>query len=204
MTFTPQQLLRLYPGLWRVRYGSEFLALLEKTPLTRTVVVDVIRLAAREWIGHTRIGRLFLGCIVAEAATLMAYGLSRVVPPTAFFGAYRMDSISGIVLFGLSSLTPLLVGSLLIILRTRHDRQFTWLGLPYQLAALFGAAAWSEWVGFGWHIAGHAAPELTWNSAIGSALVVTWMLLLLFNVDRSRESFSPWRGPASWVTSDWH
>jgi hypothetical protein len=202
MTFTPKRLLRLFPGLWRVRYGDEFLALLETTPVTRDVVLDVMRAASREWIGHTRIGRLFLGCIVAEAATLVAYGMSRLVPPTAFFGDHRMDSLSGIVLVGFSGLAPLLVGSLLIILRTRHDRRFAWLGLPYQLAALFGAAAWSQWVGFGWHVVGYAVPELTWNAAAGCALLVTWMLLLLFNVDRSRESYFPWRGPAAWVGSD--
>jgi hypothetical protein len=36
-------LLALYPRRWRARYGDEFAALLEETPLTVAAVVDVLR-----------------------------------------------------------------------------------------------------------------------------------------------------------------
>jgi hypothetical protein len=203
MAVTPRQLLRLYPGLWRVRYGDEFLALLEKTPVTRAIVIDVLRAAAREWVGHTRVGRLLLGCVVGEAATIIAYGMARVVPPAAIFGGHRMDSLSALVLMLLSGTAPLVIGSLLIVLRTRRDRRFAWLGLRHQVAALALAAVWSEWATLGWIAGAEVVPILNWKSGVGSAFYLTWMLLLLFNVDRSRESFYPRRGPASWVRSDW-
>ena len=41
-------LLTLHPRRWRSRYGEEFRDLLEASPLTATVVMDVLRNAARE------------------------------------------------------------------------------------------------------------------------------------------------------------
>jgi len=62
---TPGRLLRLYPPLWRSRYGDEFLALLEAAPITRAVVRDTVRAAAWEWIRWTRIGRVALAFAIA-------------------------------------------------------------------------------------------------------------------------------------------
>jgi hypothetical protein len=45
----PERLLRFYPRAWRERYGEEFLALLEDTPLTWAVQADVVGGAVREW-----------------------------------------------------------------------------------------------------------------------------------------------------------
>ncbi|MCM3885512.1 hypothetical protein [Frankia sp. R82] len=39
-------LLALYPRKWRARYGDEFAALLQDTPLTLVAVIDVLRHAA--------------------------------------------------------------------------------------------------------------------------------------------------------------
>jgi hypothetical protein len=41
-------LVSLYPASWRARYGDEFAALLEQTPLTPLVVLDVLRTAGEE------------------------------------------------------------------------------------------------------------------------------------------------------------
>lgn len=61
-------LLTLCPRQWRARYGDEFAALLQDTPLTLAVVIDVLRLAvglrfrARPWIAQ------FAGSAFATAA----------------------------------------------------------------------------------------------------------------------------------------
>jgi hypothetical protein len=41
-------LLALHPRAWRARYGEEFTALLESSPVTPAVVLDVLRNAARQ------------------------------------------------------------------------------------------------------------------------------------------------------------
>jgi ribosomal protein L37AE/L43A len=38
-----QWLVRLYPGDWRRRYGAEFIALLERQPITPRSLLDVVR-----------------------------------------------------------------------------------------------------------------------------------------------------------------
>jgi hypothetical protein len=45
----PERLLRLYPRAWRERYGDEFLALLQNTPVGLRVLIDVAKAAALEW-----------------------------------------------------------------------------------------------------------------------------------------------------------
>jgi hypothetical protein len=45
-------LVSLYPASWRARYGDEFAALLEQTPLTPPVVLDVLRTAWGEHWNH--------------------------------------------------------------------------------------------------------------------------------------------------------
>jgi hypothetical protein len=80
MPLTPRHLVRLFPRIWRVRYGAEFEALLESSPLTRRNVVDVVRRAAGEWIAHTAIGRLILGGALAAIGNLLAAGLAAISP----------------------------------------------------------------------------------------------------------------------------
>lgn len=65
-------LLALHPKRWRARYGTDFLALLEATPLTPSVVLDVLRNAAAM---HARAHSTAL--LVASAVTLSA--LAQVV-----------------------------------------------------------------------------------------------------------------------------
>ena len=39
---SPRRLVRLYPAVWRARYGDEFLALLEDRPPTGVAIIDVL------------------------------------------------------------------------------------------------------------------------------------------------------------------
>jgi hypothetical protein len=70
-----------------------------------------------------------------------------------------MDSVSEVIQVTLIGSAPLLAGSVMIILRTRRDRRFAWLGLHHQLVALFFAAVLSQWVGLGFYL--NAVPALT-------------------------------------------
>jgi len=76
----PTTLLRLYPRLWRMRYGSEFLAMLESTPPSRRRTVDVVRAAAWEWLRWTRTGRIIIAVIVAAPVTALALLLAQAWP----------------------------------------------------------------------------------------------------------------------------
>ena len=200
MTLTPARLLRLYPGLWRLRYGAEFLALLESAPITRAVVIDVLRAAAREWTARTRAGRLLLGFLVAEAAALCVWGATWALQPRRTEWARPFDSMWSVILWMLNGSTPLLVGSFLIHAKTRRDSRYAWVGLRHQLVALFLAAVWAQWTTFPYGFDGDPwyAPPF--------AIPVIWMLMLLLNVDRSREAYSPWRErkPVWWITRVWY
>jgi len=78
MPVTPRRLVRLFPRTWRARYGAEFEALLESSPLTRRTVTDVLRRAAAEWIANTVIGRLILGTGLAALGTALAAALAEI------------------------------------------------------------------------------------------------------------------------------
>ncbi|WP_018500535.1 hypothetical protein [Parafrankia discariae] len=66
-------LLALCPRQWRARYRDEFAALLQDTPLTLAVVIDVLRLAvglrfrARPWIARFA-GSVFATAVMEAAA----------------------------------------------------------------------------------------------------------------------------------------
>ncbi|KPM53910.1 hypothetical protein ACG83_24370 [Frankia sp. R43] len=63
-----RSLLALCPRRWRAHYGDEFAALLQDTPLTFAVVLDVLRLAAGLHLrGRPRLTRL-TGSTLATAA----------------------------------------------------------------------------------------------------------------------------------------
>jgi len=55
-------LVRLYPAAWSDRYGDEFAALLEQSPLTLPVVLDVLR-------GASEAHRSHLLALIASALT---------------------------------------------------------------------------------------------------------------------------------------
>jgi hypothetical protein len=69
-------LLALCPRQWRARYGDEFAALLQDTPLTLAAIIDVLRLAvglnlrARPWLAQ--IAGAVLATAAVEAAAVRA------------------------------------------------------------------------------------------------------------------------------------
>ena len=137
MPLTSARLLRLYPGLWRLRYGPEFLALLESAPITRTVVWDVARSAVQEWLTRTRVGRLLIGLGVSVVGALCAVALVRVVPPQMISGDLAQPSFASVALFGLVAAATWIAGWLLILATTRRDRRYDWLGLRHHVVVLF-------------------------------------------------------------------
>ena len=96
-----RRLVRLFPRIWRERYGGEFEALLESSRLTRRDVADVVRRAAGEWIAHTMIGRIILGTVLAASATVLAAGLTALTPVDV---AQQNWPIVTLVAFGLLDL----------------------------------------------------------------------------------------------------
>ena len=50
-----QHITRLYPSRWRSRYGDEFAAVLEESPLTPLLLADVLYHAGRERLDAGRI-----------------------------------------------------------------------------------------------------------------------------------------------------
>jgi hypothetical protein len=77
---TPRQLLRLYPRQWRKRYGDEFLAVVESSPIDRPVIRDVLRAAAGEWIFETLTGRALIALVITSVASVLAQYLQSTVP----------------------------------------------------------------------------------------------------------------------------
>ena len=77
---TPRQLLRLYPRVWRMRYGDEFLAMIEGSAIDRRVIWDVVRAAAGEWVFETVIGRTVVALVITGVASLAAQYLRANVP----------------------------------------------------------------------------------------------------------------------------
>lgn len=197
MAFTPRRLPRLFPGLWRARYGDEFLAMLERTPLTRTIIVDVVRAAAGEWLTNTRIGRLLLGLVIAFAATVAVASFGRFVAPAP--APYSLWALAALIVHGWA---PVWIGMLLILMKTRRDRRYEWLRLRYELIALFLAATWALSTDAAFRAAYDIRAAGLWQSTLWTGLMVGWMLVLLLNVDRRREPFYAWRRYIRWIGSD--
>jgi hypothetical protein len=160
-------------------------ALLDSTPLTRAVVMDVVTAAAREWLTRTRVGRLILGPAVAAAASICAGALAAV--------SAEWTSVSSLSLFMLSQFATLIIGSTLIVLKTRRDRRYEWLGLSWQVIALFLSSVWANWMLLESGVSGDRDRFAIWHQS--GFFDVTLMLILLLNVDRSRERFWPWPPP---------
>ena len=69
---TSRQLLRLYPRQWRMRYGNEFLAMIEGSAIDRRVIWDVVRAAAGEWVFETMTGRTVVAVLMTGLASFAA------------------------------------------------------------------------------------------------------------------------------------
>lgn len=80
-------LVALYPRAWRRRYGAGLEALLDETPTTPVVVLDVVRGAAAAHLVQRRTGAVWLvaalATVMAEALALRAGVTANVIwPPT--------------------------------------------------------------------------------------------------------------------------
>ncbi len=183
---TANRLICLYPRRWRERYGVEFLALLEAMPITRRLVFDIVRAAGRERLERTPAGRVILAAAVAVTSTVCAAVLFRVLPMSTDFSP-ATPFWSGTFLY-LSSGAPLIVGTLLMVAATTRRRH--WYGRPelgVQLALLLISSVWAQWFAIGdqhgvaWDL-GRIA-----RASLGGTAYLTWMLILLLNVDRVAE-----------------
>lgn len=66
-------LLAAHPKRWRARYGEEFHALLEATPMSALVVIDVLRSAARLHAReHAAALRIVTAVVLSSAAEVLA------------------------------------------------------------------------------------------------------------------------------------
>ena len=136
MKITPRHLVRMFPRTWRVRYGTEFEALLESSHLTRREVVDVLRRAAAEWIAHTNIGRAVLGAGLGLLATALATVLAAMTPTTLYEWPIGLSFVFGLAELGMSCrfLWCALTGT-----RVRLSEQKAWV------ATLFVSSTAAQW-----------------------------------------------------------
>lgn len=136
-------LLALYPAHWRARYGDEFSALLDETPLTPALVIDVIRGALDAHaavpahggpIVRTRtpaFASLLAVLLVLPAVTFLAAAVVRGLQPPqyqparaaqAVFAAFATLPASAVwMLLGLAPLISLVLAAAVIVRRLRTD-----------------------------------------------------------------------------------
>jgi hypothetical protein len=83
-------LVRLYPRAWRHRYGEEFALLLEATPISAGLVINVLASAGRLWLLRTMLGPWVIGAVVAFVAMQVAQGLQVMFPtaPSSHYGVW--------------------------------------------------------------------------------------------------------------------
>jgi hypothetical protein len=180
---TPRRLLRLYPRQWRQRYGDEFLALLEARPVSRTVVVDIIRAAAWEWIRWTRTGRLALAAgIAVPLAWLEGRLIQRWPAPIGAFWDFRPPTWTHFWMEMAVLSSPWLLGLVLLILARPPAAGGRRIAFPVQvLVLIFGAIA-EQWL----LVIPVRDPDLSktllshWS---GSTLYIALFLTWLFNIE---------------------
>jgi hypothetical protein len=162
MPLTPRHLVRLFPRIWRVRYGTEFEALLESSHLTRREVADVLRRAAAEWIAHTNIGRAVLGAGLGLLATVLATMLAALTPRRLGDWPMGLSIAFGLAEFGMSCrfLWCALTGT-----RVRVSEQKAWI------ATLFVSSTAAQW----------GALAALWNPPPAS-LSIMWMTLTVLMI----------------------
>jgi hypothetical protein len=198
-------LLSFYPRQWRKRYGDEFLALLETTAITRSVVRDVVRTAAREWYERTYAVRVLLAPVVTTAALWTAVLLTRLIktPPTSTVvngeslvsppWPVSLGFLMPVVMF--TSLVPLFSAYIsLNRIRMQFNTTF-WVLLAYVAVT---TSAWGDlviWYGTG-------IPMRSWSYIWWRHAIVVWNCLALPHVAgitaaNYAASLSWWRRPQS-------
>ena len=178
--FTPRRLLRLYPGLFRLRYGAEFVALLEQGPITRAVVVDTVRSAAWEWLRWSRIGRVVLALLVALPLPWIASWFNRAWPfPSGFWNhtpTWSHFSEEMLVLFA-----PGLVATFLVMVARPLSDPRRHIGFAAQVLTLAICAIAGQWMGVS-SVPGPAASYL--HNWLGSGFFIAPFLVWIFNIER--------------------
>jgi hypothetical protein len=183
--FTPRRLLRLYPGLFRLRYGAEFVALLEQTPITRAVVFDTIRAATWEWLRWTRIGRLVLALLIAAPLAVVQSALTQRWPSPL---AGVLNAPIGWSSFWLTNVlfcSPFLIGTLLLICARPPSQRGRRLGFSTQVIVLSITASMSGWLLTlpTLHEPFPAVVQLMKGSWLGTASFIGVFLIWLFNIE---------------------
>lgn len=184
-------LLRLFPRNWRARYGIEFAALLETSPLTPRSILGIVRLAAGEWILRTAPGRVIIGLALPAAALWCAMALSAAIPVSPLLsleGGRQLVAPPGFRLLGLMFPVVVLASIFRFVMRTfgfvRSPTPMSARGLSVWLLALFVSSVFAQWGDvIAWH-----GPRLepTWPFSIWGhqAVYTTIALINLLAADR--------------------
>ena len=164
MTITPRHLVRLFPRTWRLRYGSEFGALLEARDLTRKDVLDIVRHAASEWVANTITGRMVLGLMLSSVATLVA-GILAVVAAPDLAQSLPFSAFWGFVsaAMGIRFAWCVYFGT-----RAGAREQIFWITAMFLSSAF---AQWGQIVGFRDSSAAPPAVSVVW--AFGALFMIT-------------------------------
>ena len=180
---TPPRLLRLYPPLWRLRYGDEFLALLEASPITRAVILDTLRSAAWEWLRWTRIGRVALAFAIAAPAAAAASLLGRVWPGPMADLIHAPSSWATLCsIIGLSSL-PWVLGIGLLFVSKPPLRGGPVPRFAVQLLILALTSVASQWLTSVPPSAGQTPGQMFRGGWIGDGIYMSLFLTWLFNIE---------------------
>lgn len=184
MIATPKRLLRLYPPLWRLRYGDEFLALLETTAITRPIVWDVIRAAARER-RETRAGRLVLSMVLG-AVTFLAVRIASALVPVSRLYRLRMEW----------GMLGLLINPILVAMGLAYVRSFAWFrsrlisNLALQSALICALTVWWQLRDVAFTLR-YDDVVSWWQVALMSWLPIEMFLMLGLGLDWRRRSQDP-------------
>lgn len=179
--FTRERLLRLYPGLWRLRYGSEFSALLEESELTSRVVIDTIRSAAWEWLRWTRVGRIALAFALAAPVATVIVALNRLWPAPLSHLFPRLETWSDFWIQMLYLSSPLLIATWLAFM-AKPPAKKPMFGFSLQLAILSVCVVASSWLLAPGQTA-DAPPDSWLRMWIGTGAFVAFFLVLIFNIE---------------------
>jgi hypothetical protein len=176
---TPDRLLRLFPRIWRLRYGKEFLALLEETPLTRAVVIDTVRTASWEWLRWTRIGRAVLALLVAFPLAGIESWVNRSWPFPSQFGIpttnWSQFTAEMLIVYG-----PFVVATTLLLVARPPSDPRKRIGFAAQLLTLAICAVADQWLS-----PSLGSPQVHSFSRnwLGSGFFIALFLIWLFNIE---------------------
>jgi hypothetical protein len=166
-----------------LRYGDEFLALLEARPISRTVVVDTMRAAACEWIRWTRTGRVALAAGIAVPLAWLERLLSQRWPaPLGAFWDFQRPTWTHFWMEMAILSSPLLLGIGLLIVARPPAAGGRRMGFSIQLLVLvFGAIAAQWLLAFPVRDPEFSKTLLSywWGSTFYTGLFLVW----LFNIE---------------------